>query len=866
MANRKYRGIEIDVTHIDMAKHIDSVHDLIDELRDLQSTWNNLSLLGELTQVGAEISDTRHHFQQLASDLTNFLVEQSTNQAIELLSTRAQNSIDILIRNLFERTADIGFLATDPVFSQACNDIQTKPLTEADLERIGQRMHNYVANYSVYKNVILMDAQANVLTDMKGMLVAGTSLSWIKAKVSSSANYMEAFRPLEDNSAHLKDELIYAWKISTAGHVKGYIALVFNLEQESEALFSKVMGQCAVANQPEWRVCGVSDAQGKVLISSNPQYIAPNQTIRLTENSKWGLTHIGPVAYLCCMRATRGYQGYTGLGWRGFCLVPLNHAFNAYRLNSNTLPELNKKNGLIDQRILNIQDQAERIQRQLNRSVWNGNMNQREDKTGFGGSFNKTLLWEISRTGERTKTLFTHSLQDLVQTEIKGFQIEQQARAMLAIDLMDRNLYERANDCRWWALNPTLRNCLQNRSDNAAVDAASDCLQHIHSLYTVYTNILLLDCAGRVVCDSAQLVEPGTQIDADWVEQVMCLKNQSQYCVSKFEKTVLYQHRPTYIYAAAIFNDEYEWTETIGAIALVFDSEPQFEAILNESMGDSKHKAFAFFVDEQNRVVSSTTDQFCVNDMLTFPVHRKSSFKKQDAESGYFTHENRLITYGSCNSGAYREYKSDSDAYQNNLVCIYGLNIGALAEKCEKTIEINFDEFRQSALGEQMVDVASFRLGQAWYGLDREDAIEAFLCDQVIRMPNTPNWIAGTTLHKDESVTLINLEGILNPHPDPETGLKTRKQMILLRNRKHHARVALVVDELGEIPSLPLSAIQESASLNARGGIVQGLIQTASGIVVMLNVEQLLNQLEKGVKKAPNTSQGLFREALQRVD
>ena len=183
MASRKYRGIEIDSAHIDMAKNLDSVNELIDELRDLQSTWNNLSLLGELTNVGAEISDTRQHFQKLAGDLTNFLVEQSTHQAVEMLSTRAQNAIDILVRNLYERTADIGFLATDPVFAKLCVDAQTAPLTAEALAGTHQRMKDYVSKYSVYKNVVLLDSQARVMVDMLDQLTPGISMGWIREAV-----------------------------------------------------------------------------------------------------------------------------------------------------------------------------------------------------------------------------------------------------------------------------------------------------------------------------------------------------------------------------------------------------------------------------------------------------------------------------------------------------------------------------------------------------------------------------------------------------------------------------------------------------------------------------------------------------------
>ncbi len=34
--------------------------------------------------------------------------------------------------------------------------------------------------------------------------------------------------------------------------------------------------------------------------------------------------------------------------------------------------------------------------------------------------------------------------------------------AELIVDIMDRNLYERANDCRWWALTTDFRAILEN--------------------------------------------------------------------------------------------------------------------------------------------------------------------------------------------------------------------------------------------------------------------------------------------------------------------------------------------------------------------------------------------------------------------
>lgn len=849
MARRKYRGIDIDVEHLEVAKNLDSVHELIDELRDLQSTWNNLSLLGELTNVGAEISNTRHHFQTLANDLSNFLIEQSTRQAVDLLSTRAQNAIDILIRNLYERTADIGFLATDPVFRQVCQTALENPISEDTLQQTRLRMKSYVANYSVYKNVILLDTQAEVIVDMQASLPSGTSMEWVRHKVQASAQYAEAFQPLTENT-DASNELIYAWKITNQGQLKGFIVLVFNLEEESEALFSKVVGQNRENSLTEWRVCGVTDASGKVLVSSNPQYIGSNQTIRLPANKTWGIAQIGPVAYLSCIRPTRGYQGYAGPGWLGFCLVPLNQAFNQQDATDSSQPKLDQTQGLIDPRILGFQDQATQIQKQLNRSIWNGNITQRNTNTNLGESFSKTLLWEISRAGEKTKELFRGSLDNMVQKEINGFQTEQQTRAMLAIDLMDRNLYERANDCRWWALDPTLRDTLSEPYNSGKIELASACLKHINSLYTVYTNILLLDNMGKVICDSTNQVAQGTSITEPWVEKAMRLKNQTQYCVSDFEKTTLYEDRPTYIYSAAIFDNPDSPKRTLGAVALVFNSEPQFEAILNESMGEASNKAFAFIVDEQRNIISSTTDQYIENGKLTLPFSSRTKFEKQAASHGYFDIDGQMLAYGFCNSGSYREYKSSSDAYKNNLTCIYGIDVGRVKIDDGRIRDISFDEFRQTKNNEQMIEVAAFRVGEQWYGINSEEVVEAFLCNQIVSMPNTPPYFVGTTLYKKQAISIVDITRILAPHSDSGDATE-RRQMILLKTRKDAACVALAVDELGEIPNLPISALHESGSLHGRGVVVRGLIKTIDNLMVILNSEQLLHQLENGIEKGP---------------
>jgi len=91
----------------------------VEALNHLQRTWTRLvmsgkpnglaekpGLLASLEQVGSE-------FNKLRSELLSALADSQGRETAVELGTRAQISIDILIRNLFERTADVGFLAED---------------------------------------------------------------------------------------------------------------------------------------------------------------------------------------------------------------------------------------------------------------------------------------------------------------------------------------------------------------------------------------------------------------------------------------------------------------------------------------------------------------------------------------------------------------------------------------------------------------------------------------------------------------------------------------------------------------------------------------------------------------------------------
>src|SRR6202008_1905568 len=70
--------------------------------------------------------------------------------------------------------------------------------------------------------------------------------------------------------------------------------------------------------------------------------------------------------------------------------------------------------------------------------------------------------------------------------------------ALNAIEIVDRNLYERTCDVRWWATDAAVVDCLQNPAPEKARHASKR-LGIILDAYTVYLDLWICDASGRVV-------------------------------------------------------------------------------------------------------------------------------------------------------------------------------------------------------------------------------------------------------------------------------------------------------------------------------------------------------------------------------
>lgn len=822
-----YKGVEIDNDLAGVIRHMQSTEDSREALGKLQGNWDILSLLGELTGAATEMNGTRQSFERLTGELLNKLSREILRKVTSDLTAKTQISIDTLVRNLFERTADIGFLASDDAIVSHLS--QNSP----DRASLEQRFEEYVAKYSVYSDIILFDAENRISARLTNQAFAGSSHPLLEEAQKTSAPYVEYFG--ESDFLPPGNNLIYAFRVEdgTRGPI-GVLALVFRLEDELKGIFKNLIGfqdACVLAS---------FDEKGIVVSTSSPVHLPTgtelDDRVRFAQGD---VVRFFGREYLAVACPAHDYQGYPGPGWRGLGLVPVEYAFERddtellEHIDSRLLEAVAGQSQLFSDALREIPRQAESIQNDLNRSVWNGSVRQTSGSSP-NFAFAKTLLWEISRTGRKTQATFEQSIRNLRETVVAALLQGGVVRSALAIDLMDRNLYERANDCRWWAQNATFRRTLSLPSPRAEdIAQCTAVLSHINSLYTVYHNLVIFDSSGTVLAISnperTSLI--GERLAEEWVARCLELDSPQSYVTSEFSETKLYGGNPTYVFAAAILNQDE--SAVLGGIGIAFDGAPQFEAMLrdtlpNDESGQAIAGAEAFFVDENGTVRASTTASFPAGSRLPLTSDQGSL-----VQSGRWA-DIRIIdgayyAIGVVSSSGYREYKT-SDGHVDHVLAVSAFPLG-----CAENIKLSRNpsrketDPRQERLGqaenaEDRIEIASFYIGQQWLGIIADSVVEAIEARDLSPAHGSQNeLISGICMYRGRAISIIDLSPLL-ASPPPSGRLR---QIIVLKSREKVC-MGILVEALGEIPEISPKSIQRIDQTMAAGnsifvGAVTGL-------------------------------------------
>lgn len=844
-----------------LTRFMSGLHEDQRKLREIQSVYDNLTLLGQLLCAGTDITGMRSDFNDLAAELLDQLARELRKKAVRSLGSDARVAIDILVRNLFERTADIGFLATDEDVCAFAEDVERDAHVARDRARIAalvERFDEYVKKYSVYHNIILLGTDGKVLAQLdRSNAVVESSDALIKQALTTSEAYVEVFRK-SDLVPGEASPLIYAYRVMSAdgSHPVGVLCLCFRFHDECERIFEGLLAE------DDWTVVTLLDDDDRVISSSDPYQFPIGARLERCESDEASIVRFAGREYLATTRASQGYQGYEGPGWVGHALAPLNHAFEmAVAHELEAVPEhlrqgVLETTTLFSQALRDIPLRATSIQHELNRAVWNGTLWLTRDAHALNGSFAKVLLWEIGSTGVRTRNVFSESTTNLYDTVVSSVLYDCSAQAALAMDIMDRNLYERANDCRWWALTSAFRESLaEGRAHEPAErEKLTGILRTINGLYTVYSNLLVFDAKARIVAVSnpayADMI--GETLHADWVRETLSLPDTQSYCVSDFAPSPLYAGQSTYVYTSAIRAPDAA-AEPVGGIAIVFDSTPQFEAMLRDALprteeGRIVEGAIAVFAERDARIVATTDETLPIGSRLNIG---RAFFDLPAGEScaNVVEYNGRYYAVGSRMSSGYREYKSADDAYRNEVVALVLVPLSdSLAQAGSRDDQRNASGqyMTRPAGAEDALEIATFYIGGSWYGVKATHVVEAADRCTITPVPGMPPWVRGCTMYQGQPISVFDLTPLL----PGKAGLKGDGQLVVLGMPDQDMRFAILVDELGDIPEIPVGRIDPVPPLLGQSGtsLTESLVRPdpasrGTDILVVLSLEAIMRRL-----------------------
>lgn len=840
-----HKGIEIDPALAGLIRHMRAIDDYRQVFDRLQASWDTLTLLGQLSGGATEMSGTRSAFEKLTASLVAHLAAETRDKAMTDLRTKAQNAIDVLVRNLFERTADIGFLAADTDIRELLEQPESSDEARAAMQA---RFRDYVAKYSVYSDIILIDRQGDIRARLAPHPATSARHAVIDEALSSTGAYVEHYGAIDFVSE--QDALVYAWRVEDAARRPlGVLVLVFRLADEMEGIYRKLLPE------NDWTVLGCVTPEGHVVAGSCPIQLPAG--LRIAPSALTGrnpVLRLGGRQYLAMACQPSSYQGYMGPGWIGLGLVPLEAAFDqgdgelGADISEELLASATRNSRLFSAELRTVSRQAAMIQSDLNRSVWNGSIRQ-AGSTEANAAFSKILLWEISNAGRKTQAVCDASIGDLQRTVVAAIMEKCRSCAAFAIDVMDRNLYERANDCRWWALNATFARVLAAPSAEGARTCA-DILATINALYTVYSNLILFDANGRVVAVSqpseAHLV--GQVLEAEWVQRTLTLRSGQHYGVSSFEPSDLYGDASTLIYTAAVQGEGIG--RAIGGIAIVFDSTPQFSAILKDALpadeaGQALPGAFALFVGKDGRVLSSSDERFPVGSQSPFAVN--PDLLQRDGDVAWIrSFDGKYGAVGAAFSKGYREYKT-SDGHESDVTAICAVPLGNVMEGTVSRPAASAGgtgtlSSRRVPDGVSAFEVATFHIGGHWLGVKARDVIEAVDVEGLKPSARkaSDGLLAGYKLHQGQPVPVLRLDRLLGV-PDAQS---EQAQIVIVQTGTR--QFGVIVDSLGPIPEIaaaelqPLRDVTHKAEVPALGVVATRDASGApGGMLVLLDVDRL---------------------------
>ncbi|MGI0047230.1 MAG: methyl-accepting chemotaxis protein, partial [Nitrosotalea sp.] len=239
---------------------------------------------------------------------------------------------------------------------------------------------------------------------------------------------------------------------------------------------------------------------------------------------------------------------------------------------------------------------------------------QMNDLSGKIGVVSKKMRNEsrgsIDELGNLIKTQATH---------VRGTRLSD--LALTNIDLIDRNLYERSCDVRWWATDDSVINALSKKTKEA-YDLVSKRLGIILNSYTVYFDLVLCDMDGNIVANGRPDVYKSVGMNAKntkWFISAMKTSNGKEFGFQTVNKCPLVNNDLSLIFSCTIREHGDQNGAILGILGVVFRWQDLAQKIVKGvSISDEEKDGTRICVVDENGLLLADSKDLMLEETIEF--------------------------------------------------------------------------------------------------------------------------------------------------------------------------------------------------------------------------------------------------------
>jgi len=212
-----------------------------------------------------------------------------------------------------------------------------------------------------------------------------------------------------------------------------------------------------------------------------------------------------------------------------------------------------------------------------------------------------------------------------------------------AIEIVDRNLYERSCDVRWWATDSAVVDAAQEGASPIVLAHAGERLATILRSYTVYLDLWVADRRGRVVATGRPRAYPkavGLDVSqTPWFQNAVSCRSGDDFAVSDITTNPVLGDAPVATYSTAIRSNGATDGRAIGALGIFFDWMPQAAAVVGglSLSAEEKRDCRVMLLDAKHRVIASSDGRGELTDR--FPL------QTDGRTQGWYQRNGRLVAF-----------------------------------------------------------------------------------------------------------------------------------------------------------------------------------------------------------------------------